>query len=638
MSFQVNIPPSMVAKMAKNEEDAPIDGKRKREDWRKVKELEEARKAATMPPMLDEEGNDINPHIPQYIMQAPWYIGALRPTLKHQREQEDKMKMYSGFGAWYKKGVKEGSGVRKFKAGACENCGATTHKKNECFERPRKRGAKFTNIDIAPNDHLQPILNLSYESKRDRWNGYDPADYSKIVEDYQKAETLKREMKAARLDKSLMEGEDVIQDEEDDEDKDEDKYADDMSMPGTKFEHKERITVRNLRIREDTAKYLYNLDENSAYYDPKTRTMRDNPFKDSGINPKDLPFAGDNFVRWSGDAQDVAKTQVFAWEARKRGTDVHVLAEPTKMALLSKEFEKKKDAYKHNQRSELIERYGGQDHLNALPKELLLGQTENYVEYSRQGAVMKGLSKAVVRSRYEEDVLEKNHSRIWGSFWREGEWGYKCCHSTIRGSYCVGKAGLQANSEAFFDTNEDLKELGLDKSKDDDEDEDEKNRKSIINENSLLHTHLVKRMAEEREKEEEEIKKIKRKHKKDKKKKKKRKRSASSSSSSADEEEAEKEKTRKRKHRKDKKEKKRKRSSSSSSSSADDGEAEKEKKVQKAIKKEKARLKAMEAGAGDKGRPYNVTYDGKKVTEEDLEAFHRMRSRTDDPMGNMGGL
>lgn len=34
----------------------------------------------------------------------------------------------------------------------------------------------------------------------------------------------------------------------------EDKYADDVAMPGQKFETKQRITVRNLRIREDTAK------------------------------------------------------------------------------------------------------------------------------------------------------------------------------------------------------------------------------------------------------------------------------------------------------------------------------------------------------------------------------------------------
>lgn len=48
-------------------------------------------------------------------------------------------------------------------------------------------------------------------------------------------------------------------------------------MPGTKVDSKQRITVRNLRIREDTAKYLRNLDPASAYYDPKTRSMRDDP-------------------------------------------------------------------------------------------------------------------------------------------------------------------------------------------------------------------------------------------------------------------------------------------------------------------------------------------------------------------------
>lgn len=36
-------------------------------------------------------------------------------------------------------------------------------------------------------------------------------------------------------------------------------------------------SVRNLRIREDTAKYLLNLDPDSAYYDPKSRSMREDP-------------------------------------------------------------------------------------------------------------------------------------------------------------------------------------------------------------------------------------------------------------------------------------------------------------------------------------------------------------------------
>ena len=39
------------------------------------------------------------------------------------------------------------------------------------------------------------------------------------------------------------------------------------------------LTNRNLRIREDTPKYLRNLDLNSAHYDPKARSMRANPYE-----------------------------------------------------------------------------------------------------------------------------------------------------------------------------------------------------------------------------------------------------------------------------------------------------------------------------------------------------------------------
>lgn len=39
-----------------------------------------------------------------------------------------------------------------------------------------------------------------------------------------------------------------------------------------------------------------------------------------------------------------------------------------------------------------------------------MAQTEDYVEYSRHGAVLKGLEKAVARSKYEEDVLINNHT------------------------------------------------------------------------------------------------------------------------------------------------------------------------------------------------------------------------------------
>jgi hypothetical protein len=47
-----------------------------REDHRKQLELEEARKAGLAPVVVDKDGNEINPHIPQYMSSAPWYLNA----------------------------------------------------------------------------------------------------------------------------------------------------------------------------------------------------------------------------------------------------------------------------------------------------------------------------------------------------------------------------------------------------------------------------------------------------------------------------------------------------------------------------------------------------------------------------------
>ncbi|XP_030594966.1 pre-mRNA-splicing factor SLU7 [Archocentrus centrarchus] len=419
-----------------------------REDWRKKKELEEQRKLGNAPAEVDEEGKDINPHIPQYISSVPWYIDpSKRPTLKHQRPQTENHREYSAIGEWYKRGVQENTVATKYRKGACENCGAMTHKKKDCLERPRKVGAKFTGTGIAPDEHSQIQLTMDYDGKRDRWNGYDPEEHQRIVEEYAKVDLAKRTLKAQKLQDELASGKlDQTEREHESEDEDEDKYADDIDMPGQNFDSKRRITVRNLRIREDTAKYLRNLDPNSAYYDPKTRAMRENPYSNTGKNPDEVGYAGDNFARYSGDTISMAQTQLFAWEAYERGSEVHLQADPTKLELLHRSFKVKKEDFKEEQRESILEKYGGQEHLDAPPRELLLAQTEDYVEYSRHGAVLKGLEKAVARSKYEEDVLINNHTCIWGSYWKDGCWGYKCCHSMVKQSYCTGTTGIGLNN------------------------------------------------------------------------------------------------------------------------------------------------------------------------------------------------
>jgi len=75
-----------------------------------------------------------------------------------------------------------------------------------CCQRPRKLGAKYTGHDIAPDEHVQPNLDFDYEGKRDRWNGYDSATYRHVVDDYQKLEDAKRQLKAQKIEAALMDG------------------------------------------------------------------------------------------------------------------------------------------------------------------------------------------------------------------------------------------------------------------------------------------------------------------------------------------------------------------------------------------------------------------------------------------------
>ena len=59
------------------------------------------------------------------------------PTLKHQRQQEEKIKKYAAITDWYNRGVDTNKIATKFRKGACENCGAVTHKKKNCLGKYR---------------------------------------------------------------------------------------------------------------------------------------------------------------------------------------------------------------------------------------------------------------------------------------------------------------------------------------------------------------------------------------------------------------------------------------------------------------------------------------------------------------------
>ncbi|XVE65833.1 hypothetical protein DITRI_Ditri08aG0031000 [Diplodiscus trichospermus] len=296
-----------------------------------------------------------------------------------------------------------------------------THNTKSCIGRPRKKGAIWTNMHIAPDEKIE-TFELDYDGKQDRWNGYDASTYACVIERYEARDEARRkylkEQQLKKLEgKHSKNNEDGEVSDEDDED-DALKVDESKQMDFAKVEKRVRTTgggstgtVRNLRIREDTAKYLLNLDVNSAYYDPKTRSMHEDPLPDADPNEK---FYG---------------------------------AAPSQADHLFKNYKVIKEKLKSKTKDTIMEKYGNAATEEELPMELLLGQSERQVEYDRAGRVIKGMETSLPKSKYEDDVFINNHTSVWGSWWKDHQWGYKCCKQTIWNSYCTVQLGLRLHKQ-----------------------------------------------------------------------------------------------------------------------------------------------------------------------------------------------
>jgi pre-mRNA-processing factor SLU7 len=367
-----------------------------------------------------------NEYIPSFIAKKPFYAidesGAdTTDYLEHQRLQKQEQDS-----KWYDRGKKLAPAATKYRKGACENCGAMTHKKKDCLSRPRKAGAKWTGRDIQADETLEDVQ-LGFDAKRDRWNGYEAEDYAAVIEEYNELEELKKKAKK-----------DAEKEKDDDEDDEGDKYDAETDMG-----RKQATSTRNLRLREDTAKYLLNLDLDSAKYDPKTRSM-----VDSGAIADDAAalVAEEGFMRASGDAAEFEKAQRYAWETQERGdkNKLHLQANPTSGEYYRKKELEEAEEKKSAQRKELLAKYGEQKQFNDdTLKKIAITESERYVEYDERGGI-KGAPKIKAKSKYAEDILPNNHTSVWGSWWSNFQWGFACCHSTTKNSYCTGDAGKAA--------------------------------------------------------------------------------------------------------------------------------------------------------------------------------------------------
>lgn len=236
-----------------------------------------------------------------------------------------------------------------------------------------------------------------------------------------------------------------------------------------------------------------------------------------------------------------------------------------------------------------MEKYGGEEHLHVPPKSLLLAQTEEYVEYSRSGKVIKGIEKPKARSIYEEDVYINNHTTIWGSYWNAGRWGYKCCKSFIKNSYCVGMQEPEGYSEQPNSTTFAVPAVAAPEAAPREQGDEEK---------QTTESEVDSAPSSEESSEEEEVveenKKSKKKSKKREKKKK-----------------AKEQRKNKKKHKEAK---------------------DKERTKDKSTKEKDSRSKQSMEESDDRKRPYNSMYDVKAPTEEEIEEWKKKRTRSDDPM------
>jgi pre-mRNA-processing factor SLU7 len=398
--------------------------------------------------------------------------------------------------------------------------------RNIKFKQHSSQNSNKPRIRMTKASLDQSSSDANYDAKRDRFHGYDlDSHVQRQQQKFQQQMELRKQMvrqkkqqqkssegEGANIEKDPQEQQrpsddsdyfddsDVGEDDSEDDDDEKDFIRNDaedvvvttrLARQGGVGGAQMKVTARNLRIREDTAKYLRNLDLSSAYYDPKSRSMRDNPHPE--IAPDQTDFAGDNFARISGDAVGLATTQVFAWEFSANTANVtpadnpttdaatallHPQANPSQTELLKKQFVEKAKDLKEKKKRAILEKYGGTEHLADTgatstdaaadnDTHLRFGTSTAAVEYAPDGRILtsntstggttkKKIPRVPLISKYQEDQFSHGHTAVWGSYFHVGAfssgevsgWGYADDHSLIYHSYGLGLAGRAVNDES----------------------------------------------------------------------------------------------------------------------------------------------------------------------------------------------
>lgn len=319
----------------------------------------------------------LNQYIPMFIKEEPWYwkIQGSSDPLIHQRAENATHDLEPEKLKYYKPAE-----IKKFKKGSCTNCGSEDHNAKNCFERPRKIGAKWTNQDLKGNFSVQGGLDYSwkmkYDEKWDLWAGYDPNTYTEVVQKWDSKEKENQEHKKQEIKSKILSG--TLNKDLNGSDIDALSNLSDISSESEEEEKevKKKVEVQHLRQRGVVQKYLQKI---------------------SGEKPEIDPSLLD---------QDL-----FVKQAEQRGVDLDQIANPSQTELVYKEFQKKKQGFQNDKISEILKKYGGEQYLKQRPKE----------------------------EDIEVESFDLGHTETWGSLHHNAYGtGYKCCHQFDKNAKCTG--------------------------------------------------------------------------------------------------------------------------------------------------------------------------------------------------------
>lgn len=358
-------------------------------------------------PEYDSNGKEINPYIPKFISAVPWY---------HNNSNDEKSEDYLSH----------------------QRSNLTDEAIDHSIPQPGK-GIK-DEFEIKNKTQIKKVED--YESKRDRWHGYEAQEWDKIVENWDKIKKKKEKLKNVNLEE-----------DSDDTDYELELIELGLDLKDIKNNLKEDPLEKTIRDRQDVPAYILNISSSKKiHYDPKSRLAKD-PSK-GFINDKN------QFVKkLTGEAKRLDSLQKFAWDQNKQNQEIdmrkafeqkltgqnvsetneykvdlnlNMEANPTAMMLQAKHEQEQQKEGRDKRKNDLVAKYGGEEFLSRPQEKVQVTEAIKTTE--------KSLNKdksGLKRSIYPEDNYVMNHKSIWGSYYLNGVWGYNCCKQTTRNARCT---------------------------------------------------------------------------------------------------------------------------------------------------------------------------------------------------------